>query len=98
MQTLIKQIRTYLNMSQTEFAENLKVTFAAVNRWENGCAVPNKITQTKMYDICKEKSVPVYDMTLNRIAEAADAVKREAGRVLLLRIWRYPSILIGQCL
>ena len=63
MQTLIKQIRTYLNMSQTEFAEQLNVTFATVNRWENGRAVPNKLAQSKMYDLCREKSVPVYDTT-----------------------------------
>ncbi|MCI7334608.1 MAG: helix-turn-helix domain-containing protein, partial [Oscillospiraceae bacterium] len=29
-------------MSQTEFAEQLNVTFQTVNRWENGRAVPNK--------------------------------------------------------
>ena len=65
MQTLIKQIRTYLNMSQTELAEHLNVTFATVNRWENGHAVPNKLAQSKMYDLCKEKSVP----TMARIAQ-----------------------------
>lgn len=83
MQTLIRQIRTYLNMSQTEFAEQLNVTFATVNRWENGRAVPNKLAQSKMYDFCKEKSVPVYEMTLKKIAEAARTVKPEANRVLL---------------
>ena len=83
MQTLIKQIRTYLNMSQADFAEDLNVTFATVNRWENGRAIPNKLAQSKMYDLCKEKSVPVYDMTLKKIAEAARAVKLESGRILL---------------
>lgn len=83
MQILIKQIRTYLNMSQTEFAEHLNVTFATVNRWENGRAVPNKLAQSKMYDLCKEKSVPVYNMTLKKIADAAEAVRLDASRVLL---------------
>lgn len=83
MQTLIKQIRTYLNMSQTEFAEQLNVTFATVNRWENGRAVPNKLAQSKMYDLCKEKSVPVYDMTLKKISEAAKAVQPVTNRILL---------------
>lgn len=83
MQTLIKQIRTYLNISQTEFAEQLNVTFATVNRWENGRAVPNKLAQSKMYDLCKEKSVPVYDMTLKKISEAAKAVQPETNRILL---------------
>ncbi len=83
MQTLIKQIRTYLNMSQTEVAEQLNVTFATVNRWENGRAVPNKLAQSKMYDLCREKSVPVYDMTLKKISEAAEAIKPEPNRLLL---------------
>jgi len=38
MQTMIKQIREHLNISQTELAKQLNVTFATVNRWENGRA------------------------------------------------------------
>ena len=83
MQTLIKQIREYLNMSQTELAEQLNVTFATVNRWENGRAVPNKLAQTKLYEICNKNDVPVYDITLNRIAAAAETVPISEGRVLL---------------
>ena len=83
MNELIKQIRTYLNMSQTEFAEQLNVTFQTVNRWENGRAVPNKLAQSTIYDFCKERSVPVYDMTLKKIADAAKRVKLDAGRMLL---------------
>ena len=83
MQTLIKQIREHLNMSQTELAEQLNVTFATVNRWENGRAVPNKLAQTKLYEICKENDVPVYDITLNRIAAAAESVPLSEGRELL---------------
>jgi len=73
--TLIKQIRTYLELSQTEFADRLNVTFQTVNRWENGRAVPNKLAQSMIYEFCKEKSVPVYDMTLQKISDAAKAVK-----------------------
>ena len=83
MQKLIKQIRAYLNVSQTEFAEQLNVTFQTVNRWENGRAVPNKLAQSKMFDFCREKHVPVYDMTLKRIAEESEAIKLDADRVLL---------------
>lgn len=83
MQTLIKQTRENLNMSQTELAEQLNVTFATVNRWENGRAVPNKIAQTKLYEICKENDVPVYDITLSRIAAAAETAPLSEGQVLL---------------
>lgn len=27
------------------------VTFATVNRWENGCALPNMLAQDKIYDL-----------------------------------------------
>lgn len=83
MKTLLKQIRNYLNMSQTDFAEHLNVTFATVNRWENGRAIPNKLAQTKIYEICKTNDVPVYDFTLEKIKTTADATKLTSGRVLL---------------
>ena len=50
MKNLIKKIRFYLNMSQTEFAEYMNVSFATVNRWENGRAVPNKLAQMRLHD------------------------------------------------
>ena len=83
MQALIKQIREHLNMSQTELAEQLNVSFATVNRWENGRAVPNKLAQTKLYEICKENAVSVYDIILEKIANAADSILLSKGRVLL---------------
>ena len=83
MQILIKQIREHLNTSQTELAEQLNVTFATVNRWENGRAVPNKLAQTKLYEICKENDVSVYDITLSRIANAAENISLSEGRILL---------------
>ncbi len=83
MQKLIKQIRAYLNMSQTEFAEQLNVTFQTVNRWENGRALPNKLAQSKMFDLCREKQVPVYDMILKKIEEESKTIKLDSNRVLL---------------
>ena len=83
MQDLIKKIRSHMNMNQTEFAELLNVTFATVNRWENGRALPNKLAQDKIYDLCKEYDVPVYDMVLEKIEAASGSIKLEKGRVLL---------------
>ena len=83
MQDLIKKIRSHMNMNQTEFAERLNVTFATVNRWENGRALPNKLAQDKIYDLCKEHDVPVYDMVLEKIETASESIKLEKGRVLL---------------
>jgi len=83
MKIIIKQIRNHLNMSQTEFADWLGVSFATVNRWENGHAVPNKLAQTKLYEVCSEKKIPVYEMILDKIKQATDNISPEKNRVLL---------------
>ena len=70
-------------MSQTEFAKQLNVTFQTVNRWENGRALPNKLAQSKMFDLCKEKQLPVYDMILKKITDKSKAMKLDPNRVLL---------------
>ncbi len=72
-----------MGMSQAEFAERLNVTFASVNRWENGRTVPNKLAQTRIYEICETDGVPVYDLTLERIKNITDAAKTSTGRILL---------------
>ena len=70
-------------MSQTEFAKQLNVTFQAVNRWENGRALPDKLAQSKMFDLCREKQLPVYDMILKKITDKSKAMKLDSNRVLL---------------
>ena len=83
MKDLMKEIRGYLNLSQTEFAELLNISFATVNRWENGRAVPNKLAQSALYELCKAYNVPVYNMVIDKIKKASDDVKLDEGRVLL---------------
>ena len=83
MQKLIKNIRDYLGLRQTEFAEKLGVTFATVNRWENGRAVPTNLAQASLYEYCKAQNVPVYQMILDKIHAAAEEITLEEGRVLL---------------
>ena len=39
----IKEIRSRLNLSQSELAERLGVSFATVNRWEKGHCEPSQI-------------------------------------------------------
>ena len=83
MKELIKKIRIFLNMSQEEFAEKIKVSFATVNRWENGHAIPNKLAQATVHELCKENNVPVYDMILDKIRRVAGDIKVAPGRILL---------------
>ena len=83
MQILVKHIRDYLGLSQTDLAEKIGVNFATVNRWENGRALPTKLAQAKLYDYCKEQGVPVYQFVLDKIENAANSVDLEDGRILL---------------
>ena len=83
MQKLIKKIREYLGLSQTDFAERLGVTFATVNRWENGRALPTKLAQATIYEYCKAQGVPVYQMILDKIKMATEEIVLEEGRILL---------------
>ena len=83
MRKLIKSIREYLGLSQTEFADKIGVTFATVNRWENGRAIPTKLAQSTLYEYCKEHGVPVYQMILEKIKADADAVSLDGDRILL---------------
>ena len=50
----MKTIRLHAGLSQQEFAEKLEVSFATIQRWENTKATPSKLTQTKLYEFCKE--------------------------------------------
>lgn len=83
MNVIIKNIRSQLNVSQTEFAELLGVTFATVNRWENGRAIPNKLAQTRIFEICQEKNIPLYQMILDKIESTKSAIKAEEDHILL---------------
>lgn len=83
MQSLIKSIRHFSGLSQQEFANHLGVSFATMNRWENGRSMPNKLAQFKLYDYCKEKDIPVYDFTMQRIMKEANNISLEENRILL---------------
>lgn len=83
MQELLKNIRKFKGLSQQEFSEKLGVTFATINRWENGKTTPNKLAQTKLYDFCKENNIPVYDMTIQRIQDEVNSLEMDEDRLIL---------------
>lgn len=53
----IKTIRENLLVTQTELAEKLGVTFATVNRWENGHHIPTIKQKRALRDLCKKKKI-----------------------------------------
>lgn len=54
---LIKHIRNDLLVSQTELAEMLGVSFATVNRWENGHHEPTIKAKRKLRELMKTYSI-----------------------------------------
>ncbi len=83
MKELIKKIRQYAGLSQAEMANKLSVTFATINRWENGRALPTRLAQEQLFSLCKEFDVPVYDMLIEKINDAAKKISLKNGQVLL---------------
>ena len=89
MNKLIKNIREYVGLSQQELADNLKTSFATINRWENSKAFPNKTAQVILYDFCKENNVPVCEMTLQRIQDEVDQINISNDRIILYHGSKY---------
>jgi DNA-binding transcriptional regulator YiaG len=50
----VKAVRTALTLSQEDFAHALGVSFATVNRWENGKTNPSKLARRQFDRFCKE--------------------------------------------
>lgn len=51
---IIKNIRTKLILTQEELAEKLGVSFASINRWENGHFEPTTKIKRKIIEFCCE--------------------------------------------
>lgn len=54
---LIKQLRSKLIITQEELAEILGVSFASVNRWENGHFEPTIKVRRKIIELCKKNNI-----------------------------------------
>ena len=49
---LVKEIRRQLGISQEELAHELRVSFATINRWENGKSQPSKLAKAQFDNFC----------------------------------------------
>ena len=50
-------LRIKLNLSQTELAKMLNVSFSTINRWETGRIMPNRKAELKLEIFAKENNV-----------------------------------------
>jgi len=53
----VKEVRRQLALSQKELAQALGVSFATVNRWENGKTGPSKLAQRQFEQFCKQQKI-----------------------------------------
>jgi putative transcriptional regulator len=54
--TLVKEVRRQLSLSQEDLARQLGVSYATVNRWENGLSRPSKLAKVQLAAFCKKMS------------------------------------------
>lgn len=57
----VKMVREKMNMSQEDMARALSVSFATINRWENGKTHPNKLTKQVFISFCKRNGISIED-------------------------------------
>ena len=53
----VKYARKQLGMTQAELASALGVSFATVNRWENGQVNPSTLAQKAFKDFCESSFI-----------------------------------------
>jgi len=51
--SLVKEVRQQLALSQEDLARELGVSYATVNRWENGQAKPSKLARAQLDAFCE---------------------------------------------
>ena len=56
---LVKKLRDKLIISQEELAKLLEVSFATINRWENGHTEPTIKAKRKLFELCKKNGSEV---------------------------------------
>lgn len=54
---LVKKLREKMLVTQEELAEILEVSFASVNRYENGKTVPTMKVKRKIVELCKKNKI-----------------------------------------
>lgn len=58
---LVKKLREKLIITQKEMASILGVSFASINRYENGKTVPTMKVKRKIVELCKENKIELVE-------------------------------------
>ena len=81
--SLILEIRNQLNASQEELAKMIGISYATVNRWENGHSRPNKAAQLRLYEICRKQGVDLEGIIQKKTGGIASALGEKPQRQIL---------------
>lgn len=79
----VKTARNKLKMSQENLARALNVSYATVNRWENGKTHPNKMAKQVFMAFCEQNGIYMPDFKEGYIQESSPDIKgssRDGGR------------------
>ncbi|MDR1701161.1 MAG: helix-turn-helix domain-containing protein [Sporomusaceae bacterium] len=55
----VKTAREKLGLSQEDLARAIDVSFATINRWENGKTYPNRLTRTVFFNFCAKQGLDI---------------------------------------
>ncbi|MBW4470618.1 MAG: helix-turn-helix domain-containing protein [Stenomitos rutilans HA7619-LM2] len=66
----VRELRAIMQLSQEKFADELGMTFATINRWENGRATLSPLALKQI------------DTLLNQLAQAPNVTLRERSQAL----------------
>lgn len=69
---IIKQLRQHILLSQEDFGKELGVTFATVNRWENGKTLPNYKTLKQIEGLCQKHNLNFEDIRRSIIEQEGE--------------------------
>lgn len=71
----VKEVRRQLGFSQEELAHALGVSFATVNRWENGKTLPSKLAQRQLEQYCKDQARKGA-LSVNEVKQLAKSIRK----------------------
>ena len=78
------EIRSALQWSQSKLADEIGVSFATVNRWENEKSTPNRLAQEKMLAICEENHITLAEIKHEaNIGDATEITDKHPKKILL---------------
>ena len=60
---VVKRIRLALKLSQEDLARELGVSYATINRWENGKSTPSRLALSAIKEFCEKNGVTYEDTT-----------------------------------